>query len=320
MLKFEGPKGPNMKKLLPNLIAALFLVICGTSLKAQTIDSVVTLLPKWKKGDVHTLKIKVNTTDEVKGASKKFASNFTAIFKITDVTDDEYITEWTYTEATVAPTDPLADNHIIAALKNTDIKMAFSKRGTFKYIINMDDVKTKTLASLNKLKAVYTGNQAMSVQLDLAKTMLSSDRGTEIVLKQVRIYFIGYGGSYVKGQVVKNNAYMPNGFGDRPFNATETVQITNFDDNLKLCTIESSKTVDGKAIRDAIVTYFKKISTPADYAAIDKEIGMASLDFSEKTRQQYQIKEGIINRSSFTRAMKLGIENRTTVWEFDVIN
>ena len=120
-----------MKKNLHNLIIALLFVMCCPELHAQTTDSVITVLPKWKKGDTHIVKIKVETIDEKSGVGKTYTSNYTAVFKILGAFESGYSIEWTYTNAQVVPTDPMADNHLFGSLLNTPIRMDLKKTGVF---------------------------------------------------------------------------------------------------------------------------------------------------------------------------------------------
>jgi hypothetical protein len=94
--------------------------------------------------------------------------------------------------------------------------------------------------------------------------------------------------------------------------------LTTLDNKNSICTIETSKIIDGKILKAAVIEYVKK-ATNSNPQAID-EMNNASLEMTENTMQQIQFSKGIIQKSFFKRTMNLGFQNRTTLLEIETVD
>ena len=63
---------------------------------AQTNNS-VDIVPTWKNGETHSVKINSTTTDNNNGQTQNYVSTFDATFVVKEVSDKGYKVEWTYT-------------------------------------------------------------------------------------------------------------------------------------------------------------------------------------------------------------------------------
>jgi hypothetical protein len=159
----------------------------------------------------------------------------------------------------------------------------------------------------------------MNAQYKAAKQLIASKQGLEIaILKQIKFYNFSFGFNYKLNFVQTNNIKFPNPLGGQPFDAVEKVQLTKLDTKNSVCTIETNKIIDGKALKNSVIDYVTK-ATNSNPQAID-EMNKASLEITENTMQQIEFSKGIIQKSFFKRTMNLGFQNRTTLLEIETLD
>jgi len=298
---------------LPVLFLTAFIVTITAY--GQTENSVA-VTPHWKKDETHAVKIKSTTTDNKDGKAQSYVSTFDAKFLVKAVSDSGYQVEWTYSNAVLAGNEPVVENQVLAKLTNTKLLIRLSATGRFAELLNADEVKTAANKVVDELIANSAANPTMNAQYKAAKQLIATKQGLEVaLLKQIKFYNFSFGFRYKLNFVQTNNIKFPNPLGGQPFDAVEKVQLTKLDTKNSVCTIETSKIIDGNLLKTAVTDYIKK-ATNSNQQAID-EMNKASLEITENSMQQLDFSKGIIQRSSFQRIMNLGFQNRTSLLEID---
>ena len=298
---------------LPVLFLTAFIVTITAY--GQTENSVA-VTPHWKKDETHAVKIKSTTTDNKDGKAQSYVSAFDARFIVKAVSDSGYQVEWTYSNAVLAGNEPVVENQVLAKLTNTKLLIRLSATGRFAELLNADEVKTAANKVVDELIANSAANPTMNAQYKAAKQLIATKQGLEVaLLKQIKFYNFSFGFRYKLNFVQTNNIKFPNPLGGQPFDAVEKVQLTKLDTKNSVCTIETSKIIDGNLLKTAVTDYIKK-ATNSNQQAID-EMNKASLEITENSMQQLDFSKGIIQRSFFQRIMNLGFQNRTSLLEID---
>ncbi|QEC70051.1 hypothetical protein FRZ67_23115 [Panacibacter ginsenosidivorans] len=309
-----------MKQKTLSLLILLIFLAAYLSGRSQTSDNSVDVKPHWKVDEAHSVKIITTTSDFSNGKTQNYISNFEANFKVLAITDSGYQVEWTYTDSKLANNEPVLESQIIAKLINVKMIIRLSNTGRFKELINVNDVKAFADKSVDELIAGSSSNPTMNIQYKAAKQLITTKKGLEIaLLKQIKFYNFSFGFTYKLDYVQTNDIKFPNPLGGQPFDAVEKVQLTKLDNKSSTCVIETNKTIDGNAVKAAVIEYVKKISK-ADAKTIDDEIGKANLEISESTMQQIEFSKGLVQKSFFKRTMNLGFQNRTSVLEIETLD
>lgn len=304
--------------ILKSVAFCLTAFVMSAASYAQTENS-VDVIPHWKNGETHSVKINSTTTDNNNGESKNYLSTFDAKFVVKEVSDSGYKVEWTYTNAKLAENEPVIENQVVAKLINTKLLIKLSDVGQFVELLNVDEVKKAADKALDELIATSSTNQTLNVQFRGAKQIITSKQGLEIaLLKQIKFYLLSFGSNYTLKLIHTNNLKIPNPLGGPQFDAVEKIQLTKLDTKNSICIIETSKIIDGKVLKASVIDYVKK-ATNSNQQAID-EMNKANLEITESSMHQIDFSKGIIQKSFFKRIMNLGFQNRTTLLEIETVN
>ena len=228
--------------------------------------------------------------------------------------------EWTYINSKLADNEQVLETQVLARMTNVKMIIKLSDVGRFIELVNVGEVKSAADKALDELIASTASNPSMNVQYKSVKQMITTKQGLEIaLLKQIKFYTFSFGFNYQLNHIQTNNIKFPNPLGGQPFDAVEKVQLTKLDKAKSTCVVETSKIIDGNAVKVAVVNYLKK-NTKIDPKEIDAQVGKADMGISENTMQQLDFSKGIVQKSSFKRIMNLGFQNRTTVLEIETVN
>jgi hypothetical protein len=313
MAKFSQYSSNRMKIKLLLLLAAFFM---GSYCFAQTsvsTDTSVIVIPHWKKGDTHKVKISSTTINKHDGKEVKYLSVFEASFSVIEKDTTGYTVEWVYTKCTLAPGDITTENQILAHLVNTKLVCKLSTTGRFKELENADELMVATGKVVDDLINKSQQDPTSNIQYVGVKNMLVSKQGLELVLlKQIKFYNFSFGYKYRLNFVQTNKLKMPNLFGGQLYDGVEKVELKKLDNPNAVCVIETSKTVDNQILKNGLIEYLKKAAAQAG-KQMDTNFSNENLEYTEATMQQIEFNKGLIQKAYFTRVVNLGIQNRTIV-------
>jgi hypothetical protein len=296
----------------------LFYCILTSTIFGQSQNS-IDLIPNWKSDETHSVKIKSSTTDNNNEKTENYLSTFDAKFIVKEASDNGFKVEWTYTGSKLAENDPVLENQIVGKLTNAKLFIRLSDVGQFVELINADEVKLATNKAIDELISLSSANPMMNAQYKSAKQLISTKQGLEIaILKQIKFYNFSFGYNYTLNSIQTNNIKFPNPLGGQPFDALEKVKMTSLDMKNSICTIETTKVIDGKTLKASVIEYVKK-ATNSNQQAID-QMNKANLEMTESTMQQIDFSKGIVKTSYFKRIMNFGFQNRTTLLEIETID
>ena len=298
-------------------IATIFITAFCFGQAALSTDTSVIVIPHWKKGETHKVKLTSTTILSDNGREAKYPSTFEAAFTVTEKDTTGYIVEWVYTKCNLAPGDVTIENHILNGLVNTKLQCKFSLTGRFQELANVDEVKAVTDKVVDDLISKSSNNPTMNVQFVAAKQLLTTKQNLEVVLlKQIKFYNFSFGFKYRLNFVQTNKLKMPNILGGPPYDAVEKVELKKLDNTNTVCVIETNKTVDQELLKSSLTEYVQKAAAQAG-KTLGGSFGTENLEYSEHTSQQIEFKKGIIEKASFARVANIGIQNRTVIIEIE---
>ncbi|WP_445711726.1 hypothetical protein [Flavobacterium sp.] len=307
-------------KLNRNLIIITILSITFLSFGQNKAlkTSEIEIIPHWKINEVHSVIIKNTTTDIVKEKPLTYLTTFNASFKVLEKTDTEYLVEWIFTNSKLAENDPNFETNILAKLLNIKFQIKLSNFGKFIELVNVDEIRIASNKAIDELNAKEM-NPNMKVQYNGVKQMIVSKQGLEIaLLKYVKLYNFSFGYEYKTNYEQVNNVKFPNPLGGEPFEAVEKVKLINVDLNSSICKIETSKNVDGEILSKSVMEFLKR-NNKNHIKEIEQEFGNYVFEITENSMQELNFEKGILLKSSFTRKMNLGIQNRTLLIEIEAV-
>ncbi len=303
---------PKMKSY--SIFLKLLLLFLPILSVAQSEKTDIDIFPHWEKDEIHKISLKSTTTDIANKITLQYSSTFSANFKVLEKNKDEYLIEWTFTNAKLASTDKVVENILLANLINKKIRIKFSSYGKFISLVNEDELRTAADKTIDKLMAT-TSNQSYKILLTSAKRIISTPQGIEsAILKPIKFYHYCFGHSYKLNEEIVNNVLVPNAIGGAPFNAIEKVKCRSIDQQKSTCTIESSKIADGPALTKAVKDFFIK-NNKNQAQTIEKQFSNNNYEVSESTEHEINFKTGTIIKASFKRTVNLGVYNRTSLNE-----
>lgn len=306
----------NSKKFIP----FIFTFIISVTVQAQSAANIAEVIPHWIKDEAHLVKIKTTTTDKLQGNAQPqtYVSAFDARFTVLSVNDAGYKVEWIYSKAELAADEKVIESQLVAKLLNQKLIIQLSDVGRFVELVNWEAIKTAADKAVDELIAGSAGDPTMNAQYRAAKQLVASKQGLEIaVLKQIKFYNFSFGFNYELNHIQTNNLKYPNPLGGQPFDAVEKVQLTKLDQKNTVCVIETAKTIDGKALKAAVLEYVKK-ATNGNAAAIE-QTGKSELEMSESSMQEIDFSKGIVLHSFFKRTINFGFQNRTSNMEIETV-
>ncbi|SDC68427.1 hypothetical protein [Pedobacter soli] len=281
---------------------------------AQSEKAAVDIYPHWEKDEIHKISLKSTTTDIANKVTLQYSSTFNANFKVLEKNDDEYLIEWTFTDAKLASNDKIVENILLANLVNKKIRIKFSSYGRFISLVNEDELRTVADKTIDRLMAT-TSNQSYKMLLTSAKRLISTPQGIEsAIIKPIKFYHYCFDHSFKLNEEFVNNVLVPNAIGGAPFNAIEKVKCKNIDQQKSTCIIESSKIADGVALTKAIKDFFIK-NNKNQAQTIEKQFSNNNYEVSESTQHEINFETGTVLKASFKRKVNMGVYNRTSLNE-----
>lgn len=305
-------------KRIRYIIAVMLISVLSFGQNDTTKNSSIDVLPHWKENEVYSVIIKSKTTDKLKQSSVNYLSTFNANFKVLEKNETDYLVEWIYTNSKIADKEPNVENNILAKLQNVKIQIRLSNVGKFIELVNVDEIRKVSNKAIDELIAKET-NPNMKVLYNGAKQMFVSKQGLEIgLLKQIKLYNFSFGYSYKTDYEQINNVKFPNPLGGEPFDAVEKVKLINVDFVNSICKIQTSKIVDGKVLSKSVMEFLKRNNKGHD-KEIDQAFGNYNFEITENSLQELNFEKGILKKTSFSRKMNLGFQNRTVLLEIEAI-
>jgi hypothetical protein len=304
------------KTLLNITILSISFLSFGQNKDLKTSE--IEIIPHWKKNEAHSIIIKSTTTDIPKEKPFTYLTTFNANFKVLEKSDAEYLVEWNYTNSILADKDPNFENNILSKLLNIKFEIKLSVFGKFIELANVDEIRIAANKAITELISKET-NPNMKVQYNGVKQMIISKQGLEIaLLKHIKLYNFSFGYEYKTNFEQVNNIKFPNPFGGEPFDAVEKVKLISVDNENSICKIETSKIVEGDILTKSVLDFLKR-NNKDKIKEIDQEFGEKIFEITENSMQELNYEKGILLKSSFTRKMNLGIQNRTVLMEIQAI-
>lgn len=309
-----------MKYKLLSLFFTVLSLAFSFSVSSQILnDSLVSLIPHWKKGENHSIKIKNTAISTVNGKSKTFVSLFDARFEIIEVSANGYVVEWEYTQSNLNGNDPEVENHIIDKLLGVKILFKLSEGGRFVELLNVEDIRAKADKIIDEL-IVKNINKAspMNALYKIAKQLITSKQGLEIaLLKPIKMCNFFWGDILKLNYLYTAKTKLANPLGGQLNDAVENVKMTKLDYTDSTCVIENNKVTDATNLKNSVINSIEKLSSVNSQK--DKEIRNEDVEISESTMQQINFSKCIIRKSFYKRDLKWASHNRSKIMEIETV-
>ena len=278
----------------------------------------VDITANWDKGDVFKVNFVSEITDVKNKQTQTTFSSFVSRFSVDEITDSQIKTTWVYTEALLDNKESNLENIIVSKIINQPLKITLSEFGKFVSLDNVAEIRT-SVARIIDNELTKTALKSEKALLNVAKNLIEKDQGLEILItKNIKAYLFSFGYNYIENKENTHDLEIPNPFGGANFPATETVKMSDLDENLKTCIVKTSKISEGNALKNAIINVMKQATNQKNAGEIENQLKDLQLEFSESSEHLINYDKGIVNSGFYKRIMNFGVQDRIQLLKFSL--
>lgn len=278
----------------------------------------VDITANWDKGDVFKVNFVSEITDVKNKQTQTTFSSFVSKFSVDEITDSQIKTTWVYTEALLDNKESNLENIIVSKIINQPLKITLSEFGKFVSLDNVAEIRT-SVAKIIDNELAKTALKSEKALLNVAKNLIEKDQGLEILItKNIKAYLFSFGYNYIENKENTHDLEIPNPFGGANFPATETVKMSDLDENLKTCIVKTSKISEGNALKNAIINVMKQATNQKNAGEIENQLKDLQLEFSESSEHLINYDKGIVNSGFYKRIMNFGVQDRIQLLKFSL--
>ncbi len=278
----------------------------------------VDITANWDKGDVFKVNFVSEITDVKNKQTQTTFSSFVSKFSVDEITDSQIKTTWVYTEALLDNKESNLENIIVSKIINQPLKITLSEFGKFVSLDNVAEIRT-SVAKIIDNELTKTALKSEKALLNVAKNLIEKDQGLEILItKNIKAYLFSFGYNYIENKENTHDLEIPNPFGGANFPATETVKMSDLDENLKTCIVKTSKISEGNALKNTIINVMKQATNQKNAGEIENQLKDLQLEFSESSEHLINYDKGIVNSGFYKRIMNFGVQDRIQLLKFSL--
>ena len=278
----------------------------------------VDITANWDKGDVFKVNFLSEITDVKNKQTQTTFSSFVSRFSVDEITDSQIKTTWVYTEALLDNKESNLENIIVSKIINQPLKITLSEFGKFVSLDNVAEIRT-SVAKIIDNELAKTALKSEKALLNVAKNLIEKDQGLEILItKNIKAYLFSFGYNYIENKENTHDLEIPNPFGGANFPATETVKMSDLDENLKTCIVKTSKISEGNALKNTIINVMKQATNQKNAGEIENQLKDLQLEFSESSEHLINYDKGIVNSGFYKRIMNFGVQDRIQLLKFSI--
>lgn len=278
----------------------------------------VDITANWDKGDVFKVNFVSEITDVKNKQTQTTFSSFVSRFSVDEITDSQIKTTWVYTEALLDNKESNLENIIVSKIINQPLKITLSEFGKFVSLDNVAEIRT-SVAKIIDNELAKTALKSEKALLNVAKNLIEKDQGLEILItKNIKAYLFSFGYNYIENKENTHDLEIPNPFGGANFPATETVKMSDLDENLKTCIVKTSKISEGNALKNTIINVMKQATNQKNAGEIENQLKDLQLEFSESSEHLINYDKGIVNSGFYKRIMNFGVQDRIQLLKFSL--
>ena len=278
----------------------------------------VDITANWDKGDVFKVNFVSEITDVKNKQTQTTFSSFVSKFSVDEITDSQIKTTWVYTEALLDNKESNLENIIVSKIINQPLKITLSEFGKFVSLDNVAEIRT-SVAKIIDNELTKTALKSEKALLNVAKNLIEKDQGLEVLItKNIKAYLFSFGYNYIENKENTHDLEIPNPFGGANFPATETVKMSDLDENLKTCIVKTSKISEGNALKNTIINVMKQATNQKNAGEIENQLKDLQLEFSESSEHLINYDKGIVNSGFYKRIMNFGVQDRIQLLKFSL--
>lgn len=278
----------------------------------------VDITANWDKGDVFKVNFVSEITDVKNKQTQTTFSSFVSKFSVDEITDSQIKTTWVYTEALLDNKEGNLENIIVSKIINQPLKITLSEFGKFVSLDNVAEIRT-SVAKIIDNELAKTAQKSEKALLNVAKNLIEKDQGLEVLItKNIKAYLFSFGYNYIENKENTHDLEIPNPFGGANFPATETVKMSDLDENLKTCIVKTSKISEGNALKNTIINVMKQATNQKNAGEIENQLKDLQLEFSESSEHLINYDKGIVNSGFYKRIMNFGVQDRIQLLKFSL--
>ena len=278
----------------------------------------VDITANWDKGDVFKVNFVSEITDVKNKQTQTTFSSFVSKFSVDEITDSQIKTTWVYTGALLDNKESNLENIIVSKIINQPLKITLSEFGKFVSLDNVAEIRT-SVAKIIDNELAKTALKSEKALLNVAKNLIEKDQGLEILItKNIKAYLFSFGYNYIENKENTHDLEIPNPFGGANFPATETVKMSDLDENLKTCIVKTSKISEGNALKNTIINVMKQATNQKNAGEIENQLKDLQLEFSESSEHLINYDKGIVNSGFYKRIMNFGVQDRLQLLKFSL--
>jgi hypothetical protein len=214
------------------LVLSILITICVATSHAADERS-IELLPRWKQGESHRLKLTKGREQSRAGKPTTRATGHSEVqLTVLEAGDDGYVLRW----ATVSidkPLDPRVTADQAEALNHLAgkyvLEFEVDARATVKRLRNWDEVQRGIAEASELVMRNVPAPERDSVGKALGLVFESRDRAEPLLLKEPTLFLAAVGRAYTKGKPFEYDDLIPNPFGGDPFPAKGSFSLISLD-------------------------------------------------------------------------------------------
>ena len=258
-----------MKKLF---IIALILSILQGYGKDHGENLCMKICGNWAINETKTYSVK-ESCKKYKGDQQlcEETTEYDATISIDSITPDGYVFKWKFSQIKVfAP-------HIIykkmgELCEGLEVLYKTDKNGTFIELVNYNEIHDCLCKSLCTLAKLFPNNPTIEAVFEQVRSTFSTREAMEAtLLNEIKLFHSLYGKNVSSSMNKEFKKRVPNLFGGTPFPGICSIEVENFDNESKICTVAVNQFINKEQAQNTIYRYLKNLSRRMSHPIPSKE-------------------------------------------------
>jgi len=253
-------------------VLALLISILQGYCKDHGEDSCVRICGSWEINETKTYSIK-ESCKKYRGDKQlcEVTTEYDAVISIDRIVANGYIFKWKFSHIKVfAP-------HIVyqkmgELCDGLEVLYKTDKNGTFIELVNYKEIHDCLCRSLCILAKQFANNPTTQAVFEQVRSTFSTREAMEAtLLKEIKLFHSLHGKNVSSSASKEFKKRVPNFFGGTPFPGICSIEVENFDEESKICTVSVNQFINEEQAQNNIYRYLKNLSRRMAHPIPSKE-------------------------------------------------
>ena len=292
-----------MKVYILGLLACV--LACPLAAQNEVLDTSVTVLGYWNKGDTKKYSCAVTEEKSANGEVTSLTTRYNIELKIVDSTATSYVFNAAYRNIKPDTLASAEEKFMARLMEGFAARYSTDENGSFTGLINADEMKKSLLMAFDKMIKKYSAQPELHKVLEAFRPLVSSDDMLAQATEELTMLHFFHGSMISRHRPFFGETEFGNLLGGDPFPAQAKVEVSNVAPDKSAFTITQYTRMDTKSGRTIMLESLK---------GFYKQLGITELPPDEELLKQLDIKEvlaaQIIAKTGWPRKIE---DTRTTV-------